>query len=65
MNIAGFKRVGKWPLDKLVDAIVYLCDLLLRFLNSRGWSPKLIVKRKTELNTGGNKICRLEWGHGK
>jgi hypothetical protein len=46
MNIAGFKRVGKWPLEKLADAIVYLGDLLLRFLLLMGWSPKLKVKKK-------------------
>jgi len=44
MNIVRFKKVIRWPLEKLVDAIVYLGDLLLRFLHSRGWSPKLKVK---------------------
>ena len=46
MNIVRFKRVGRWPLDKLVDAIVYLVDLLLRFLLLMGWSPKIKVKKK-------------------
>ena len=45
MNTAGWKQPGKWPLDKLADAIVYLFDLLLRFLHSRGWSPELKVKK--------------------
>ena len=52
MNIVHFKRVGRYPLEKLADAIVYLVDLLLRFLDSRGWSPKLKVKIcKSNLNT--------------
>jgi len=46
MNIERVKRVGRWPLEKLVDAIVYLLDLSLRFLESRGWSPALKVKKK-------------------
>ena len=46
MNIANFKRVGRWPLEKLADAIVYLFDLLLRFLHSRGWSPTLKIKKR-------------------
>ena len=45
MSIVRFKRVGKWLLEKLVDAIVYLLDLLVRFLYSRGWPPKLKVKK--------------------
>jgi len=45
MNIVRLKRVGRWPLDKLVDAIVYLFDLWLRFLESRRWSPKIKVKK--------------------
>ena len=45
MNIVRFKRVGKWPLDKLVDAIVYLFDLWLRFLLLMEWSPKLKVEK--------------------
>lgn len=45
MNIVRLKRVGRWPLDKLVDAIVYLFDLWLRFLLLMGWSPKIKVKK--------------------
>jgi len=45
VNIVRFKRVGKWPFEKLGDIIVYLVDLLLRFLYRRGWSPKLKVKK--------------------
>jgi len=45
MYIERLKGVARWPLEKLIDAIVYLVDLLLRFLNSRGWSPKLKVKK--------------------
>jgi len=44
MNIVHFKRVGRYPFEKLADAIVYLGNLLLRFLAPRGWSPKLKVK---------------------
>jgi hypothetical protein len=46
MNIVRLKRVGRWPLDKLVDAIVYLLDLWLRFLLLIGWSPKIKSKSK-------------------
>ena len=46
MNIVRFKRVGKWLLEKLAAAIVYLVDLLLRFLDWRGWSPVLVGKKK-------------------
>ena len=45
MNTVRLKRVGRWPLDKLVDAIVYLFDLWLRFLLLMGWSPKIKVKK--------------------
>jgi len=45
MNIVRLKRVGRCPLDKLVDAIVYLFDLWLRFLLLMGWSPKIKVKK--------------------
>ena len=45
MNIVGLKRVGRWPFEKLADAIVYLVDLLLRFLDLRGWPPALRVKK--------------------
>ena len=45
MNIECLKRVGRWPLEKLADAIVYSINLLLRFLNSRRWSPKIKVKK--------------------
>jgi len=46
MNIVRSKRVGRWLFEKLADAIVYLGDLLLRFLLLMGWLPKLKVKRK-------------------
>ena len=46
MNIANFKGVVKWPLEKLADAIVYLFDLLLGFLHSRGFSPVLQIRKK-------------------
>jgi len=46
MNIGCLKRVGRWPFEKLADAIVYLGDLWLRFLLLMGWSPKLKVKKK-------------------
>jgi len=46
MSIVQLKKMGRWPFEKLADAIVYLGDLLLRFLNSKGWSPKLKVKKK-------------------
>jgi len=49
MSIVRSKRVGRWLFEKLVDAIVYLLDLLLRFLHSRGWSPTLKV-RKDKIN---------------
>jgi len=45
MNIVRLKRVGRWPFKKLVDAIVYLFDLWLRFLLLMGWSPKIKVKK--------------------
>ena len=45
MNIARLKRVGRWPFDKLVDAIVWSVDLLLRFLLAREWSPRIKVKK--------------------
>ena len=48
MNILRFKRIGRWPFEKLADAIVYLFDLWLRFLHSRGWSPKLKVKKEKQ-----------------
>ena len=43
MNIKRLKRVGKWPLDKLADAIVYLLNLWSRFLESRGRGPRLKI----------------------
>jgi hypothetical protein len=43
MNIERLKRVGKWTLDKLADAIVYLLNLWSRFLESRGWGPRLKI----------------------
>jgi len=46
VNIVRLKRVGRWSLEKLADAVVYLLDLLLRFLDSRGWSPQLRVKKQ-------------------
>ena len=45
MNIASLERVGRWLFEKLADAIIYLGDLLLRFLLLMGWSPKLKVKK--------------------
>ena len=45
MIIERLKRVGKWSLEKLADAIVYLLDLMLRLLNSKRWTPKLRVKK--------------------
>ena len=44
MDIVHFKKVGVYLFEKMVDAIVYLGNLLLRFLDSRGWSPKLKIK---------------------
>jgi hypothetical protein len=44
MDIVHFKKVGMYLFEKMVDAIIYLADLLLRFLDSRGWSPKLKIK---------------------
>ena len=49
MNIECLKRVGKWLLNKLADAIVHLGDLLLRFLLLVGLPPTLKV-RKDKLN---------------
>ena len=43
MNIERLKRVGKWPLDKLADAIVYLLNLWSRFSESRGRGPRLKI----------------------
>lgn len=40
MNIVRSKRVGRWLVEKLVDAVVYLLDLLVKL-----WSPKLKVKK--------------------
>ena len=48
MNIERLKRVGRWPFDKLIYAIVYLVYLVLRFLDSRGRSPELKVKKKKQ-----------------
>jgi hypothetical protein len=45
VNIVRFNWVGR-PFEELADAIVYLLDLLLRFLDWRGWSPVLIGKKK-------------------
>ena len=45
MSIAQFKKMGRWLFDKLMDGIVYLFDLGLRFLESRRWSPRLKVKK--------------------
>ena len=45
MSAEVLKRAGRWLLGKLADAIVYVIDLLLRLLCSRGWSPKLKVKK--------------------
>lgn len=45
MNIERLKRVGRWPLEKLADAIVYLLNLWSRFLESRGRGPKIKVKK--------------------
>ena len=41
MNIVRSKKVSSWLFNELVDAIVYLFDLWLRFLLLMGWSPKL------------------------
>jgi len=46
MNIERLKRVGRWPFGKLADAVVYLLNLWLRSLESRGRRPKLKVKKK-------------------
>ena len=46
MNIVRFKRVGKWLLEKLAVAVVFLLNLLLRFLDWRGWSPVLVGKKR-------------------
>lgn|GEM_PF-2307534 len=48
MSIVQFKKMGRWPLEKLADAIVCLLDLFLRFLHSRGWSPRLKVKKDNQ-----------------
>ena len=48
MNIERLRRIGRWPLEKLADAIVYLGDFLLRFLDSRGWWPALKVKKERQ-----------------
>lgn len=45
MSVVCFKRVGSWLLEKLTDGIVYLLDLLLRFLCLMGWSPRIKVKK--------------------
>ena len=44
MSTMRFKKEGVYPFEKTIDVIVYLADLLLRFLYSRGWSPKLKIK---------------------
>jgi len=45
VNIVRLKRVGRWLFEKLVDAVVFLFDLWLRFLDSRRWSPALKIKK--------------------
>jgi len=35
------RRVGRWLVEKLADAVVYWLDLLLKV-----WSPKFKVRRK-------------------
>jgi hypothetical protein len=45
MNIVWFKRFGRWLVEKLVDAVVYLLNLLLLM---KLWSPKLKVKKKKQ-----------------
>ena len=39
MNTLRFKRVGRWLIEKLADALVYLLNLLLRL-----WSPKIPIR---------------------
>jgi len=41
--IVRSKRAGRWLFEKLVDAVVYLLDLLVKL-----WSPKLKVKKKKQ-----------------
>jgi len=43
MKVVPSRIFGGWVLDKLLDAIVYLFDLGLRFLESRGWGPRLKI----------------------
>jgi len=45
MSVVQFKKMGSWLFEKLADAVVYLIDLLLRFLHSSGWWPRLKVKK--------------------
>ena len=45
MNILQSREVRRLLLGKLDDAIVYLLDLLLRFLHLRGWSSRLKIKK--------------------
>ena len=60
MNIVRFNWVGKWLLEKLAVAIVYLLDLLLRFLDWRGWSPVLVDKKKGTKYPQNIKLGRFE-----
>jgi len=60
VNIVRFKRVGRWLLEKLAAAIVYLVDLLLRFLGSRGWSPVLVGKKKNPKYPQNLELWRTE-----
>jgi len=45
MNIVWFKRFSRWLVEKLVDAVVYLLNLLL-LMKLR--SPKLKVKKRKQ-----------------
>ena len=51
MNIVCFKRVGRWPFEKLADAVVYLLNLWVKLR-----SPKLKVKKKNKPDTLTSKI---------
>jgi hypothetical protein len=48
MSAELLETVGRWLFEKLIDTIVYLFDLCLRFLESRGCPPRLEVKKEKQ-----------------
>jgi len=44
MNTMHFRKDGMYIREKIGAIIISLVDGILRFLYSRGWSPKLKIK---------------------